>query len=104
MSQTPARPDVVQVSEGVATKPQDLGDMEQGNGSGGISTDETREPSMASRRLIPAPDSLPLSIQPPPDPSAEGKETASASLGRKCAPSQAPATDTADYDQLSSGQ
>ena len=92
-SQIPACPDVVRVLGEIAGKPEDLGDREQGNGSEAVSTDKTREAPMASPRSSPAPDSPPLSIQLPPYPSAGDKGAASASFGRKRAPSQAPATD-----------
>ena len=70
-------------------------DVEQKTGSGGVSTELTREPSLASP---------PPSIQPPPDSLVEDKEQVSASLDRKCAPSQAPMTASTNYDQLFYGQ
>ena len=63
----------------------------------------TREPSLASPRLIPEPVSLPPSTLPPPASSVDDKDPLSASFGRKCAPFQAPVADTINYDQLSSG-
>ena len=62
MSQQPDCPEVVQIPEEETGKPMDFVDVEQGTGSEGISTDLMREPSLASRRLIPAPDSPPPSI------------------------------------------
>ena len=62
MSHTPARPDAVQAWEDVPNKPKDLGGVRQETGSGGISTDLAREPSMASPRLVPVPDFPPPSV------------------------------------------
>ena len=104
MSLTPARPDAVEFLEEVTKKTPDLRDMGQVIGSGGIPPDLTREYSPASPRLIPAPDSLHLYVQLPPDSLAGDKGPVSASFDRKCAASRAPATDTADYDQLSYGE
>ena len=53
---------------------------------------------------LPAPDSPHISVPLPRDSSAQGEGPASASLDRKCAPAQAPATDIANYFQLSFGQ
>ena len=48
--------------------------------------------------------SPPLSVQLPPEFSADDMGTASAVFGRIGAPSRAPTTDTANYDQMSYGQ
>ena len=82
MSQMRVRPDVAQVSEELISKPLDLVDRERGTRSGGVSTDLTSEPSLAPPRLIPAPDSPPLSGQLPPEPSAEDKGRPSESFDR----------------------
>ena len=102
MSQKPDCAGVAQIQEKVTNKPLDLVDVEQDAGSGGISTDLAREPSLALPRLIPVPN--PPSMQPPPVPSVGDEGPASASFERKCAPSQAPVTDTTNYEQLSYGQ
>ena len=62
---------------------------------------QTRGPSRAPPRLIPAPDSPPLSVQLPPVSTVGDVEQPSAPFDRNCAPSQAPASGLADYDQLS---
>ena len=63
MSQQPDDTAVAQVSDEVMRKTLDSVAVEPKNGSGGISTDVTLEPSMASPRLIPVPDSPPLLLQ-----------------------------------------
>ena len=65
-SQAPARPDVVRASGEMTSKHSDLADGERETGMGGVSADLPREPSFATPRLIPAPDSPPLSGQLPP--------------------------------------
>ena len=61
-------------------------------------------PDMESPRLAPVPDPPPPSIRPPPESASEGNGTASASSDRNCAPSRAPISDAATYDQLSYSQ
>ena len=96
-------PEAVRGSTEVGSVPSDLADVDQENGSGGKSTDLTREPSVVSPLLIAAPDSPPLSAQLPPNSEVAEKGPASSSLDRNCAPSQAPVAGTADYDELSYG-
>ena len=69
-----------QVSDEVMRKPLDVADAEQETGSGGVSTDVAREPSMASPRLIPVPDSPPLWAQLPPGDAVEDTGQTSASF------------------------
>ena len=65
----------------------------------------TREPSLASPRLTPAPGSENLSIQFPsfPPPSTQ-LPPAHISFGKNCAPSQAPFPVLGKYDHLYYGQ
>ena len=98
MSQQPDGTAVAQVSDEVMRKTLDSVAVEPKNGSGGISTDVTLEPSMASPRLIPAPESPPLSVQLPPESTVEDAEQPSASFDRNCAPSQAPVSDPTNHD------
>ena len=72
--------------------------------SGGVSTAVTRETPVVSPRLIPVPDSPHLSLQLPPEPEVDSTGKTSASFDPNCAPSQAPASGSAKYDQLSNGQ
>ena len=104
MSQQPDGAAAVQVSDEVARKLPDVVDAGRETGSGGVSTDVAKETSMASPRPIPAPDSPPLSVRLPPEPAVEETGEASASSDCKCAPSQAPVSDIANYDQLPLGQ
>ena len=63
---------------------------------------QTRGPSRAPPRLIPAPDSPNLSIQLPSSPPLPAQlPPPVSSFGRKCTPSQAPVTDGGQYDHLS---
>ena len=100
MVQRPSGAGVVQTSDDALRKPLDMVGVGQESGSGGGPTDETREPPMASPRLIPVPDSPHLSIQLPPDSVVEDTGKTSASFDRDCAPSQAPVSDNANYAQL----
>ena len=59
---------------------------------------------MARPRLIPVPDSPPVSAKLPPGPSVGDKGPAPSSFDRNCASPQAPVTDITNYDQLSRGQ
>ena len=93
-------PAAVQVSTEVEDKPLDLADVGQETGSEGKSTDLIREHSMAAPRLIPVPASPPFSVQLPPEPLVGARGPASSPFDGKCAPSQAPVTDTTSYDQL----
>ena len=88
-SQTPARPDVVQVSGELTSKPSEKMEGAQETRSGRVSTAPTREPSLASPRLTPVPGSPLLSVQLPPN---------------SCAPTKVPTKDVTNYDQLSYGQ
>ena len=92
-------PVAVQASTEVGNKPSDLVDVDEENGGGGISPDLARAPSMASPRLIPVPDSPPLSAQLPPNP-----EVLSSPSNRNCAPSHALGAGTTNHDQSSYGQ
>ena len=78
-------PVAVQVSTEEDDRTLDLVDVEQETGSEGISTYLTRKPSMASPRLIPVPDSPPLSAQLPPEPLVAKKGPASSSVDRNFA-------------------
>ena len=62
MSQQPDATAVVHISEEVMRKPLRVVDVERETGSGGASTDVARESSEASPRLIPVPDSPPISV------------------------------------------
>ena len=96
-------PVAAQASTEVENKPSDLVGAGRGTGGGGISTDLTRGPSVASPRLIPAPHSPPVSKQLPPKLLVGEKGPLSSSFDRKCASSQAPVTDATNYVQLSYG-
>ena len=92
MTQQPTGAPVAPIADEVMGKPAEEASEGMATGSGGVSNDATGEPSMARPRLIPWPDS-----QLPPDSAV----AATVAFGRNCAPSQAPASDLADYDQLS---
>ena len=104
MSQRMGGPVTVKVSTEWGNKPLDLVDGEHETGSGGISTDLTRGPSMGPPRLIPVPQSPQLSAQLLPEPAVGKKEPASSSFDRNCASSQDPVADIANYDRLSYSQ
>ena len=72
--------------------------------SGGRSTVDTDEPSMASPRLIPVPGSPPRSAQAPPEPMMDDTGHTSEPFGRNCVPSRIPVGDSTNYDQLSYDQ
>ena len=65
--------------------------------SGGKISEAPTEPLMASPRLIPVPNSPANSGQPDPPPALEDTGNTSASSDRKCAPSQAPERESANY-------
>ena len=69
---------------------QEMADGEKLAGSGGALSEVTLEPSMASPRLIPVPDSPTSSGRSDPPPTLGDTGNSSASRGRKCAPSQVP--------------
>ena len=69
---------------------QKMADGEKPTESGGQPTEETDEPSMASPRLIPVPDTPPRSAQPSPEAVLDDTGHTPDSLDRECAPSQAP--------------
>ena len=69
MGQLPDGVAVAPVLDKAVCKPVDVVGVEQETGSGGVSTDVARESSIASPRLMPAPDSPPLSVQLSPEPS-----------------------------------
>ena len=104
MGQRPDGLKAAQTSDDVARKSLDVVYVERGPSSGDAPTDETREPSMASPRLIPVPGSSKLSVQLPPESGKRDAGKTSAPFGRNCAPSQAPIGDYAKYDQLPYGQ
>ena len=104
MGQKPDDATAALASEDASSKPLDSADVGQETGSGGIPTDLTKEPSMASPRSIPAPACPPFPVQLPPEPAAEDTGPVSSSFDRKCAPPEAPVTDTTSYDQLAYGQ
>ena len=83
---------------------QEMADGEGPTESGGKSTEVPTEPSIASPRLIPAPNSPTNSGQPDPPPPLEDTGNISASFGRKFAPSQAPERESANCDHLSHDQ
>ena len=88
------------VAAPVESKPSDSADVRQEIGSGGISTDLTRKPPLASPRLISVPDSPPTSAQLPLDPLVGDKGPVLPAFGRNGASPEAPAEDTTNYDQL----
>ena len=69
--------------------------------SGGRSTEGTGEHSMVPLRLIPALDSPPYSAQPAPELVLDDTGRNSESLDRKCAPSQVPRNESANYGHFS---
>ena len=71
MSKHPDGTTVAPVSDDALRESLDVVDVERETGGGGVSADVTREASMAPPRWIPAPDSPPLSVQLPPEPSVE---------------------------------
>ena len=83
------------------TVDQEMVDGEKPTESGGMSSEAPTNPSMASPRLIPVPNSPTNSGQPDPPPTLEDTGNTSASFGRKCAPLQAPERESANYDHLS---
>ena len=72
--------------------------------SGGRSTEGPGEPSATSPRLIPAPGSPPHATQPSPEMALGATGHSSESFNCKCAPSQAPRCESANYDHLSYDQ
>ena len=70
MRQQPVGTAVAPASDEAVRKPMDMVDVGQETGSGGVSTDGAGGPQTASPRWIPVPDSPPLSVQLPPEPSA----------------------------------
>ena len=104
MGQRPDGAEVVQTSDDATRKPADVVDVAQEPGCSGGSDDVTREPSVASPRLIPVLDSQPMSVRLPLEPEVEDTGKTSISSDRNCAPSQAPVSGSANYDRLSCGQ
>ena len=104
MGQQPDDNVVAQVSDSGMRKYPGIVEAERPTGSGGISTDWTREPLMASPRLIPAPDSPLYSAETPPEPALGDTGETSASFDCNCAPPQAPVCGNANCDQPSYGQ
>ena len=76
-----------------------MGDGEKPTGSGGKSTEVPAEPSTGSPRLIPVPNSSTNCAHPDPPPDSEDSGNTSGSFNRRCAPSQAPEYEGANYDR-----
>ena len=82
----------------------EMGDGEVPTESGGKSTDVAEEPSMASPRLIPVPDSPTNSGGPALPPIIGESGNTSVSFDQQCSPSQAPECASGNYAHLSYDQ
>ena len=104
MGQPPANSGVVSTLNGGVEDTPELVAKKTTMESEGRSTDGSRETSMASPRLIPAPDSPQHAARTPPDQVLGDTGYTSTSSDRYCAPPQAPVCENARNDQLSYGQ
>ena len=98
MDQPPAGSGMAPALDEGMDNAQEMAAKETAMESGGRSTDGAREPSMASPRLIPAPDSPQHAARTPPDQVPGDTGNTSTSFDRKCAPSQAPVCENANND------